>query len=279
MNKYLDTTSEYNAGLDVVTFTLVRCQDCGFVFTNPRPIPKDLQLYYPQDCPHFETSTSTLFEKLVFRQLGGAKISEPAQKNGQKVLDVGFGPADFLIEKYNAGYECYGVDTSQYALDAAYKKNPELKLSCGSLEEVAYPDNHFDLVNLSHVVEHMYDPVGTLKEVYRITKKSGVVQIFLPNLAGLYYFVAGKSGEYFVPQHLNFFTPKTMQKLMWQAGFVNSLVKTVFGNNLSYFLLHNLGIQKSFYKKTLFNPLFGLFVLPVEVVFDKGDVISVRASK
>lgn len=262
-------------------FRLVRCDKCGFVFVNPQPKGADLQQYYPETCPNYDTSFKTFPEKILNKITPNNKSAKIHQCSGgrKKVLDVGFGQGDYLNEKHREGWECYGVDFSENAMDAALKKNSDLKLHLGSIKTAAYDDNFFDLVNASHVLEHVPDPLGTLQEVQRVLKHGGVFILDLPNFEGLYYSLAGKHAEYFVPQHLNFFSPITLAAILKKAGFKDPKVQTKFGNNLSYHILHRIGIQKSFYRKSVLNQLLGLLFFPIEVFFNKGDVIYSESVK
>lgn len=269
--------SEYIEGDLPTKFQLQKCLDCGHVFVNPRPTQEELMKYYPSDCPNYASSHETGLEKAIKKNPPQETVASDSELF--KILDIGFGQGDFLVEKAQAGWECYGVDPSPHAVATAKEKNPDLNLFCGDLVDAKYPDSFFDRVNLTHVLEHVPYPPETLKEIYRVLKPGGVLSIEVPNYGGLYYSLVSKSAEYFVPQHLSFFKPDTIKKALKDAGFQDVNVTTFFGNNMSYHVLHKLGIQKSFYKKSVLNQFMALLFVPFEVFLNKGDVLICDAIK
>ena len=64
-----------------------------------------------------------------------------------------------------------------------------------------------------------------------------------------------------------------------KAGFSKYELKNIFGNNMSFHILTKLGIQKVYYKKTVFNKFLGLVMLPIELIFKKGDAIRAFLTK
>ena len=257
----------------------MKCPNCEFVYVNPRPLTEELADYYPQDCPNFKSSKITFLDKLVknvSRTLVGNRVH--SVQIG-KLLDVGFGQGDYLLQKEKEGYNCFGVDISQFATDNLAKLRKSLHLECTTLAGAKFADSFFDVIHLSHVLEHDPNPLSMIKEVFRIMKKGGRMEIEVPNFGGLYYKIAGRTAEYFIPQHLGFFTPKTLESLIKLAGFSDYTVSTSFGNNMSYYILNKLGLQKSFYNKSVLNQLLGIFVMIPEKLLNLGDVIKVTAYK
>jgi 2-polyprenyl-3-methyl-5-hydroxy-6-metoxy-1,4-benzoquinol methylase len=258
-------------------FQLQQCKACRHTFVNPRPETEELMKYYPSDCPNYASSHETGIEKIVKKPQ--TEQENPKNKQKFKILDVGFGQGDYLVKMAGKGCECYGTDPSEHAVKVAQEKNPDFKLFCGDVTDAKYPDNFFDRINLTHVLEHVPFPPETLKELYRVLKLEGIIYIEVPNYAGIYYSLAKKAAEYFVPQHLSFFTPTTLEKALIDAGFADISISTSPGNNMSYHILHKLGIQRSFYKKSILNQLLGLFIVPFEMFLNWGDVVICDALK
>ena len=82
------------------------------------------------------------------------------------------------------------MEISSYASEFAKKSG--FDVFTGRLEDAGYPDKHFDVVTLWHVLEHMRDPAGCLQEIHRILKDSGVLAAELPNIGSKR---SKKSGE------------------------------------------------------------------------------------
>ena len=58
---------------------------------------------------------------------------------------------------------------------------PSITLTRGNIYQLPFPDNHFDGVILSEILEHIEDDVRGLQEVWRVLKPSGVLAITVPN--------------------------------------------------------------------------------------------------
>lgn len=136
-----------------------------------------------------------------------------------RILDVGCGPGKLLRVLRERGWDCYGVDFSSVVVEHA-RNNYGLNVELGDLLEVTYKDNFFDVVLFNHSLEHMYNPVGTLKEALRILKPGGLLLIYIPNAGSFEARLFGKWwAAWDVPRHLFHFSKKTMSRLIMNAGF------------------------------------------------------------
>ncbi len=267
---YATVKSYFTEGTDLVdTFDLAKCNSCGFVYLSTRPAPDYLSEYYTDD-------NSSYYKKADIKIPSDFYVPD---KNAKRVLDVGFGNCTALLKKYLAGWNCYGVDFSDVAVSKGKEFYPFLNLAQGTIQAAAHQDNFFDMVTLSHVLEHDYNPISMLKEIRRVLKPGGELVIDIPNFGGLYYTLFKEKAEYFVPHHLSFFDKKTLAMTIEKAGFTDYKIKNIFGNNTSYQILHTLGIQKTYYKKTVFNKFLGLCVWPIEIIFKKGDALRAFVKK
>ena len=90
----------------------------------------------------------------------------------------------------------------------------------GELKDAPFEANSFDFIMLSHVVEHIPEPLEFLQLVHRLLKKGGTVYIEVPNYES---FSRKYSQQYWyaweTPRHLLMFSPKTITKLLEKAGF------------------------------------------------------------
>jgi ubiquinone/menaquinone biosynthesis C-methylase UbiE len=109
---------------------------------------------------------------------------------GSKILEAGCGTGQTL-SYFSRTHDTVGLDISPAALDLAASncKYPVL----GSIFNIPFRDNTFDLVYNSGVIEHFKDPenIAAIKEMARITKPNGRVIIIVPNTLCLWY-MAGK---------------------------------------------------------------------------------------
>lgn len=94
-------------------------------------------------------------------------------------LDVGCGEGYCLIEAEERGWKAYGVDITDNRINEAKKAGIEFSL--GTLMDVKYPNDFFDIIYMDSVLEHVTNPGEYLSEIKRILKSGGLVYIGVPN--------------------------------------------------------------------------------------------------
>jgi SAM-dependent methyltransferase len=138
-----------------------------------------------------------------------------------RMLDVGCGDGSVLKLAQELGWNAEGVDFDPQAVDAARRKGLSVRL--GGLAEQRYPDESFDLVPMSHVIEHVHDPLATLREVRRVLRAGGTLVITTPNAASWGH---RRFGRHWVhldpPRHLKIFDADSLAALARRAGFGQS---------------------------------------------------------
>jgi SAM-dependent methyltransferase len=144
--------------------------------------------------------------------------SLPRLKKGEvrKILDIGCGSGAFIKDAMNLGWEAYGLDPDPNA----GAKMAGLCVVRGGLPETGLPDTSFDVVTLSHVIEHTHDPVASLHEVFRLLKPGGQAWITTPNVTsdGHRRFHENWIGLH-PPAHLILFSPTSIMHALDIAGF------------------------------------------------------------
>ena len=146
----------------------------------------------------------------------------PAVPQG-RLLDIGCGSGEWLLTMRERGWSVEGCDFDKFAVEAARQRG--LKVKCGSLEDQNYPDNSFDAVTLSHVIEHVPDPVRVLGECARILRPGGKLVLLTPNASSLGHRVFGEAWRGLEPpRHLHLFSIKSMHRMLSLAGFQRILV-------------------------------------------------------
>lgn len=99
--------------------------------------------------------------------------------NPDKVLDVGCGEGYTLekLRKAKIGKYLEGIEYLQEAIDLGRKLHPHIKIKKGSIYELPYKDNSFDMVLCTEVLEHLEDPRKGLKEILRVTSKYCLISV------------------------------------------------------------------------------------------------------
>ncbi len=135
-----------------------------------------------------------------------------------RLLDVGCGSADWLLSMRELGWEVTGVDLDAQAVRVGRERG--LTIHCGTLTGQKFANHAFDAVTLNHVIEHVPDPVDTLRECARILKKGGKLVLFTPNAGSLGHRVFKEFWRGLkTPRHLHIFSFSSMLHALEQAGF------------------------------------------------------------
>ena len=206
-------------------FQIVRCDGCGFLFTNPRPPASAIAKYYESDdyISHSGTKKdlkSRLYH-LVRRYTVGRKVKllnrlVPSPERNRRVLDIGCGTGDFLSACQKNGWEAYGVEPNVLARKSA-EEEKGLKVMSALSDWIPVFEQDalkFDVICLWHVLEHIHDLQQTLKTLFSLLNPGGKVLLALPNSASWDaqhyqpYWAA-----YDLPRHLYHFQPKDVRKL------------------------------------------------------------------
>ena len=141
----------------------------------------------------------------------------PFRPNGH-LLDVGCGSGQALQFMAEFGWQGQGVDFDPEAVQIAEKKGLEVHL--GSLEDQAYPSDSFDAITMSHLIEHVHDPLSLLGECRRILKPRGQLVIVTPNSGSWGHQRFGSSWMHLdPPRHLHIFNGHSLRTLLEMAGF------------------------------------------------------------
>ena len=135
-----------------------------------------------------------------------------------------------------------GVDFDPAAVRNA--KGKGLQVHLGKLETQEYPDNHFDAITMSHVIEHVHNPLQLLHECYRILKPGGRLVVATPNCESWGHKIFKRNWRGLEPpRHLYLFSMMSLNKAVDIAGFrvvfIRSTVHSDYIFSLSYALSKN----------------------------------------
>lgn len=143
----------------------------------------------------------------------------PENKNSGRILDVGCGCGEYMLNLKKLEWQVYGVDSNKKAVINA-KTNYGLDVFCGEVLNSSFPDNFFDAVTMHAVLEHISEPIDALKEVHRILKERGELIISVPNIWNWERTFFGKFWwAWDIPRHLWHFSPTSLKRLLKKAGF------------------------------------------------------------
>ena len=153
----------------------------------------------------------------------------PYQGQG-RLLEVGCGKGAWLDYQRRFGFTVTGVDISRSAAEVGHHRY-KLDVRVGTLASAQFPDRSVDVIHLSHVFEHLPDPVATLQEMHRILDADWLVILKLPNIdsASAHAFGADWLGLD-LPRHLYHFSCQTITALLERHGFAVSRIQQDIGS-------------------------------------------------
>ncbi len=230
--------TDFRYGLDG-EFPVVRCRGCGLVYLNPRPSPSALGRYYPAhyqphrvDVRQHHNPVAAALRSLAFRRLPGSLGAASAWLYNSlafraflrdvtpgRVLDVGCGPGDYLAVWQQLGWHVEGVEPNpEVARRAAERLGA--RVHAGFIEEVSLPDGGYDVITMSHSLEHVPSPRTVLGILRAALARNGRLVLMVPNFAAWDRRVFGATWYGLeVPRHLYHFEPATITALLEAVGF------------------------------------------------------------
>ncbi len=210
------------------SWDLLACQNCNLVFTSP--VPDDLAKYYPEDYMPYNRADSPLRHSRLralarkaillpyILRYGDPDWQEKPSGNG-KLLEVGPGSGLFLRRAGELGWQCWGIDNSRAALEASRKSAPTATLIQSGLGELEL-DEKFDLLVMSHVLEHLPDPEASLAKCRELLVPGGRLLLAVPNIGSWEGRLFGRSWRGLdLPRHLLHFNEKSLAGLLHRNGF------------------------------------------------------------
>jgi SAM-dependent methyltransferase len=145
-------------------------------------------------------------------------LSEHIRDRGYSVLDIGCGSGHALEMFRNQGCDVTGVDPDCSALSAAQEKG--LRVLEGTAENLPGSCSGYDIVTMTHVLEHTLNPSAALVNAGAVLKPDGLFYCVVPNAEAEHFRTFSQISEMLdVPRHLYFFTKKSLRQFAAKSGF------------------------------------------------------------
>lgn len=200
------------------------CSGCFTSQLMPQPTESDLQRYY--DVFHLEESAGGIYDEVEDRMRADfpAKLRclfrhLPAGRT--RVLDVGCGKGFFVKAAIDGGLSAEGIDISKSGVDYAANVLGVKARAC-RIEAETSGDwrESFDAATLLATVEHLADPLATLRAIHACLKPDGILMCDT-GLGHVFWerFLPGHSQWYDAPQHMFVFSREGLVMLLEKAGF------------------------------------------------------------
>jgi len=237
-------------------WTLQRCRECRSAYLDPRPTRETIGLAYSRYYTHAagdrgsvhglswmgrlrravgngylngrygtDFRPASLLGRLAVTMVPGKRVQLDAQARnlpsawpGAALLDVGCGNGDFLDFARRAGWQVTGVDPDPKAAETAWSRGLDVRL--GGIEVLDGSGAIFDVVTLSHVIEHAHEPLQMLRACQRLLRRGGFLWLETPNLDSIGHRVYGPNWRGLEPpRHFVLFTWGSLVRALEAAGF------------------------------------------------------------
>jgi 2-polyprenyl-3-methyl-5-hydroxy-6-metoxy-1,4-benzoquinol methylase len=205
-------------------FNYLRCPICGLVWVDPQLTDVSVAKIYQQTFKGKLDIHPRPTNFLAYK--ARLNILQPYNRMG-RLLDVGCFTGNFLLAAQFEGWT--NVEGTEISLPAvSYARTQyDLTIHEGDLQNLELPENYYDAITLSDVIEHVGDPVQTLKRVYSLLRPGGVLYIDTPHFNSLPRLILGKDWSIFFPWHRTYFSASNMKLALETVGYNVVKIQTV----------------------------------------------------
>lgn len=222
-------SSDATHELDKDHMQLVRCASCDLVYVSPTFDERHYKSVYAS-AEYQEIVRDLGIQSHAYRveRFGRERVGLMAQHLAAatpRYLDVGCSTGFVVEAARDAGWSAIGIDLNPSAI--AFGASRGLDLRTVALEEAGFEDGSFDAVSLFDVIEHLLDPLRTLRAATRLLVPGGIVFLYVPNYDSASRLLMGKEAHFIWPtHHLNYYTPATIRHLMAREGLETTYLAT-----------------------------------------------------
>ena len=186
----------------------VQCENCGAIYLNPCFSDKGFEVLAGESGMSYGSSEIRPSERLSWIQ------KNHHLNDGEHVIDIGCGSGDFLKTLPN-NIKKTGVDIDKPSIDKAQQKNQDISFICSPFEKFNINEK-VDLITMFHVLEHLPNPLETLKRLHEIADENTALLIEVPIIEnGATNDVCG----FLSALHLTHFSRNSFQNILLLSGW------------------------------------------------------------
>ena len=203
-------------------YEVVCCEQCGFVYADTAVTQEDYDRFYASYSKYEDKKIGT----------GGGESSSDAHRLDEtaeciarvlvrrdvRILDIGCANGGLLLRLKKLGFQkLCGFDLPPGCVENTRKLGIDAQF--GSVTEHPQDAGTFDLIILSHVMEHLRDVRPAVRSVEKLLKDGGLIYIEVPDASEYASHVVAPFQD-FNTEHINHFSIQGMQNLMGHLGFL-----------------------------------------------------------
>ena len=206
-------------------YWLYRCGTCNLAETDLKrdygTFVKEFYSrgYYEGDPTRSAYADYELDKPLIVKNMHKFLSFVAKKKPAGKLLDVGcaFG---YVVElALQKGYDAYGFDPSTFAVKKAGELVGKKRIKEGTIAQVSYPAESFDVITMFDVFEHLEDPLSDVRKLTKYLKPDGIIIIATGDTQSIAAKLMKRRWTFFIPpQHIFFFNRKNVTTLLAKSG-------------------------------------------------------------
>lgn len=196
----------------------VICNDCGLVFSDPRPNTEQIDDFYRES---YRLTYKQAYQPKIKHTYRAGKVAldrlsylMPLLTPGCRVLDFGSGGGELVFILGELGYDACGIEPNrgyaEYSRDVL-----GIPVQIGGFNEVEVQPLSLDVVTLFHVAEHLEHPVDAMRTVSGWLREGGRFLVEVPNVESPCIWPSSR----FHQAHLYNFNSETLAQAGRLAGF------------------------------------------------------------
>ncbi|MDZ4792739.1 MAG: class I SAM-dependent methyltransferase [Bacteroidota bacterium] len=191
---------------------LVKSQPAGFVFCSRIPTQDEL-------ITHYESyGREDYLSPITVKRYGQILDDFEKYRKTGKMLDVGCGIGLFLAAAKERGWEVYGTEFTDKAISICKSKG--ITMQQGRMDAAWFAENEFDVITSFEVLEHINNPLEEMSNIQRILRPGGLFYFTTPNFNAIArYSLKTNYNVICYPEHLCYYTKRTINYLMKKSGF------------------------------------------------------------
>jgi 2-polyprenyl-3-methyl-5-hydroxy-6-metoxy-1,4-benzoquinol methylase len=205
-------------------FAVCECRGCGLVQVVPMPARARLDELYGDD--YFESDEAGR----GYGDYAGqdaeylATFSEDARRiagfaSGGALLEVGCGFGYFLEAAAAEGFDVWGVDAAERAVAESARRFPGRIFRGPPSQVEALAGRRFDVIFAAHLIEHVSEPRPFVADLAARLAPGGHLVLVTPDVRSWLSRLSGSRWvSYKLPEHVTFYAPDTMRRLLHDAG-------------------------------------------------------------
>ncbi len=251
---------------DRVHYKLVRCKNCGLVFSQEIVSQELITKLYKQSGFSYNKAAKYLGKTYLgyYRKYIGINPNE-------KVLDVGAGNGFFMNELHKSGVkDVWGVEPGQASVNKA-PVNLRKKIVVDILNNKTFKKNSFDVICCFHTLDHIVDPSDFLKIIYSYLKPGGKVFFVVHDTDGISVRLFGERSPIFDIEHIFLFNKKNLAKIFKVHKFKKTFVFSHYNNYPIYYWFYLLPLPNQI-KLTLLKMLNKSRVGDIPIKINPGNI-------